>query len=267
MAEEQDPSLKPEEDLEGDDEEAMAALMGFSTFGSQPLSKKRKYNPKTDAMIDGQELENVDRGGKRGKGSGGNNIPLGKMRVLGTSSQGEKDLKLRDANEITDGAVNPDEIEIDIGDDDGDVFYEGEGKPADRTPVVPLSTAQNGGSNTNSTTNPITMNKSLTSPRRSELNSVQQQIDAITTRDSYVPRSPPRPEISGNSSSSLPPKPNFNMNRNNGHGRGGQRNELWYIGYFDPSFLENPWEELEREMGLSSRGQWLEKGVGGSRAA
>jgi hypothetical protein len=62
---------------------AMAAMMGFSGFGSQkPPAKKRKFA--TDAFVEGQEP--VDKGGKKGQGSGGNTMPLGKTRVLGTGS-------------------------------------------------------------------------------------------------------------------------------------------------------------------------------------
>ena len=60
---------------------AMAVMMGFSRFGSQkPPAKKRKFA--TDVFIDGQEP--VDKGGKKGQGSGGNTMPLGKTRVFGT---------------------------------------------------------------------------------------------------------------------------------------------------------------------------------------
>ena len=84
------------------DEEAaaMAAAMGFSTFGShKPPAKKRKFNPASDAFVSGQELENIDRGGKKGQGSGGNTMPLGKMREFGVGKKIEK--------------ANEDEINID----------------------------------------------------------------------------------------------------------------------------------------------------------
>lgn len=86
----------------------MAALMGFSTFGaSKP--KKRKFNSATDAFVDGQELEKLDRGGKRGKGSGGNSAPLGKRRVLGQKSSGESM-----------GRKNDDELDLGLDDNDED---------------------------------------------------------------------------------------------------------------------------------------------------
>src|SRR5208282_3964048 len=76
-----DPSYEDSED----EAEAMAKQMGFSSFGNQGPSKKRKFNPKTDAMVEGQGLASLDKGGKKGQGSGGNKIPLGKPRVLGVA--------------------------------------------------------------------------------------------------------------------------------------------------------------------------------------
>ncbi|KAH6672977.1 hypothetical protein B0J14DRAFT_700954 [Halenospora varia] len=92
-----------------DESEAqMAALMGFSTFGaSKP--KKRKFNSATDAFVDGQELEKLDRGGKKGKGSGGNSAPLGKRRALGEKSGGESM-----------GRKNDDELDLGLDDNDED---------------------------------------------------------------------------------------------------------------------------------------------------
>lgn len=102
-----------EEDAE-DETAAIAAMMGFAAFGSQGASKKRKYNPNTDATIDGQALEEVDRGGKRGKGSGGNQIPLGKVRAFrafGTAALANAELE-------NGGIGNPDEIVLDDDDDE-----------------------------------------------------------------------------------------------------------------------------------------------------
>jgi hypothetical protein len=96
--------MDPEYVDEEEEAAAMAAMMGFSGFGSQkPPAKRRKFT--TDAFIDGQEP--VDRGGKKGQGSGGNTMPLGKTRVFGTGS--------------TEKAMEPagmNDSEIDLGDDD-----------------------------------------------------------------------------------------------------------------------------------------------------
>ncbi|EKD17733.1 uncharacterized protein L3040_008080 [Drepanopeziza brunnea f. sp. 'multigermtubi'] len=82
-----DPDSDPDSDPEG---AAMAAAMGFSSFGGKkPAAKKRKFNPSTDAFVEGDALEKLDRGGKKGTGSGGNTIPLGKTRTIGVKSEAQ----------------------------------------------------------------------------------------------------------------------------------------------------------------------------------
>jgi uncharacterized membrane protein YgcG len=87
---------------------AMAAMMGFSSFGGPPAKKKRTFNSATDAFISGQELEKLDKGGKNGKGSGGNQIPLGKLRTFGGASDKRQEKKV----------ANEEEISLDDDDDD-----------------------------------------------------------------------------------------------------------------------------------------------------
>ncbi|KAE8445173.1 hypothetical protein EG329_013670 [Mollisiaceae sp. DMI_Dod_QoI] len=95
-------------DISDDEASAMAAAMGFSSFGShKPPAKKRKFNPATDAFVSGQELETIDRGGKKGKGSGGNTMPLGKVRQFG----GQKSASVKDSR-------NEDEITLDDEDEE-----------------------------------------------------------------------------------------------------------------------------------------------------
>lgn len=84
--------------------QAMALAMGFSSFGAAPARKKRKFNPATDSFIEGDELAEVDRGGKKGKGSGGNQVPLGKVRVMG-----EKKESVRNEDEIDLGGDDEEE--------------------------------------------------------------------------------------------------------------------------------------------------------------
>ena len=85
---------------------AMAAMMGFSGFGSQkPPAKKRKFT--TDAFVEGQDVKTLDKGGKKGQGSGGNTMPLGKARVFGFASS------IKSAEPL---ATN--DAEIDLSDED-----------------------------------------------------------------------------------------------------------------------------------------------------
>lgn len=87
-------------DNNGDEEAAaMAAMMGFASFGTAPPPKKRKFNSATDAFVSGQELGKIDKGGKKGQGSGGNDIKLGKARVFGVPKKDER-VERRDGEEI-----------------------------------------------------------------------------------------------------------------------------------------------------------------------
>lgn len=59
-------------DLPSDQEEqaaAMAATMGFTSFGSRPSAKRRRYNPRADAMAD-------EDGGAAASGTGANMLPV-----------------------------------------------------------------------------------------------------------------------------------------------------------------------------------------------
>lgn len=93
----------PDSDAEA---QAMAEAMGFSSFGAAPAKKKRKFNPVTDSFVEGDAMEKIDRGGKKGKGSGGNMIPLGKQRVIGAGKKVEEMKR------------NEDEIVLDDDEDD-----------------------------------------------------------------------------------------------------------------------------------------------------
>jgi hypothetical protein len=56
---------------EDEEANAMAAMMGFAAFGSQkPPAKKRKFNPTTDAFVEGQALAK-DEGAGREEGKCG----------------------------------------------------------------------------------------------------------------------------------------------------------------------------------------------------
>ena len=109
-----------------DEAEAIAKAMGFSSFGTQGPTKKRKFNPKTDAMVEGQELASLDRGGKKGQGSGGNKIPLGKPRVLGMvpkSNQEEIELDEEDEKPAYIDTSLPPPSKQDDSEEDGGPAY------------------------------------------------------------------------------------------------------------------------------------------------
>ena len=323
-----------EVEMESEDEEAaMAAAMGFSGFGKAPATKKRKYNSKTDACIDGQELQNIDKGGKRGQGSGGNEVPLGRMRVLGASSVEEEQSGGQGYVEIGEGDVdedrpmeercwdtsrpapaeeklrndarraerrgkpmiNEDEIMLDDEGDDsetalpqqspGGIVAQDAQSKIDAIVAAPASEPA-----------PALMSEIPDTPA-SALKPKQKQkqkqmpaqglaafMTALQTPVIPPPSIPPPPgtisaeaiippapgtattnhTYTTETASSLPQRPaqsapSQGPRAAGGRGAKGLRNELWYVGYYDPSFNENPWKQLEKENGLASIGTWIER--------
>ncbi|KFY27160.1 hypothetical protein V491_01000 [Pseudogymnoascus sp. VKM F-3775] len=288
-----------------DEADAMAAAMGFSSFGTQGPPKKRKFNPRSDAFIEGQELEAVDKGGKRGQGSGGNQIPLGRPRQLGVPSQASAG-----------AAKNDDEIALD--DDEGPQYVdENDEGPryldTSRPPPVMDGIGRNEDEilldENEDEHGPGYVDSSLPPPNEAA-REAQDKIDAIlaTTGSSAAPvpgkqkqkarkpqsaglgafmsalktpvvappgsNIPPAPGtmpiLQSPAVASLPqrpppPSPNtmgppgVPMGRGQNAGQRGQRNELWYVGYYDPSFNDNPWRGLEKENGLPEVGTWIER--------
>jgi hypothetical protein len=231
----------------------MAKAMGFSSFGTQGPTKKRKFNPKTDAMVEGQELASLDKGGKKGQGSGGNKIPLGKPRVIGIPSKS-----------------NQEEIELD-GEDE---------EPAHIDTSLPPPSKQD---SLEEDEGPEYIDTSLPPPNE-EARAAQQKIDDILANsttppvlpDSKIKMKPQASEVGqgvGRFMSALQdesrapvssaPVPATRDRSHMDHYQPRQRvqkNEFWYIGYYDPSFNENPWAKLEKANGLEPRGTWIERG-------
>ncbi len=56
---------------------ALAASMGFSSFGAQPTAKKRKFNHATDAVVDRQQAKQSEVPAKSKNASGSNKTTLG----------------------------------------------------------------------------------------------------------------------------------------------------------------------------------------------
>lgn len=247
-----DPSYASSED----EAEAMTKAMGFSSFGTQGHTKKRKFNLKTDAMVEGQELALLDRGGKKGQGSGGNKIPLGKPRIFGVAP-----------------THNQEEIELDIEDEDDE-------KPAYIDTSLPPPLKQD----VSEEDEGLAYIDTSLPPPNEDARAAQQKIDAILANRS-IPPVPPglktrmKPQVSETGrgvgsfmkvlqDESRPPVPSVPAPGTSGHSQiyhhqprqRGQKNEFWYVGYYDPSFNENPWAKLEKANGLEPRGTWIERG-------
>ncbi|RMJ19699.1 hypothetical protein BHE90_006894 [Fusarium euwallaceae] len=62
---------------------------------------------------------------------------------------------------------------------------------------------------------------------------------------------------------SLPQRPAPAADSRQGHHQSqphGTR-DTWYVGYYDPTSNENPWERLEKARGLEPQGTWLPRGA------
>ena len=342
------------------EEDEMAAFMGFSTFGKAPAAKKRKFNPQTDSFVEGEDLAKIDRGGKKGKGSGGNEVPLGRSRVIGSSSgsggkmDGVRDLGMgiggmnlpapRATGQLVDQEERGAEVKFppqrrgrvsvspppEEGDENGP-RYMNTSLPPPRTTLrasPPRDQEDDEGprymdtSLPPPTAGPAYMDTSLPPPIAAALQDIdtasvnaiddaearemQERIDRImasiqpepkvaapgtedaslTTTIPFMPPPPPlsygipsKPEFSSEQrGNGLPARPDFNAGGGRGggvkRGRGmsdagsfassggrqrGERNDEWYVGYYDPAFNENPWARLEVERGLESVGSWVER--------
>lgn len=238
-----------------DDSAAMAAMMGFSGFGNQDSrSKKRKFNAATDAFVEGAELEKIDRGGKKGQGSGGNQIPLGKTRVIGAKAEEKRN-----------------EEEIDLGDDEDG---EDEGpRYLDTSAPPPIFDGIEGGEHALGQDG-ISEDPALVEEKRK----AQEQVDAILAAAPEFAETNTSQPVPGHSHG-LPERPvhgNLGFSGNGGNRRGGRGggsdagsmassrpggrgafNKTWYEGYYDRSFNENPWAKLEERMGLEAKGAWV----------
>ncbi|KFY95805.1 hypothetical protein V498_03113 [Pseudogymnoascus sp. VKM F-4517 (FW-2822)] len=273
-----------------DEADAMAAAMGFSSFGTQGPPKKRKFNPKSDAFIEGQDLESVDKGGKKGQGSGGNQIPLGRPRQFGVPSQAsagaaknDEEIALDDDEgphrppPVMDGmGKNEDEILLDEDEDNQGPGY------VDTSLPPPNETAREAQekidailSSTGSSANPARPRQKQKA-KKPQVGGLGAFISALKTPvvappASIIPPAPgTTPVLQTPAVASLPQRPpppslstvgsaGGSVGRSQNAGQRGQRNELWYIGYYDPSFNDNPWRGLEKENGLPEVGTWVER--------
>jgi len=240
---------------------AMAAAMGFSSFGSAPAKKKRKFNAATDAFVERQELEIIDRGGKKGKGSGGNSVALGKMREFGTGSGSANGGNSEDGKATTEGAKtrpveNDAEIELEEG---GDGSEEERPNYVDTSLPAPIEEGlgfRGGGEEEG----PNYVDTSLPPPSagKGKEREAQEKIDNILASTQPV---------SGNQVHGLPARPPPFLNEPqsrvlygnlpSGIPREKTGADKWWEGYYDQSFNINPWEHLEKEKELSPVGSWL----------
>ncbi|KFH42380.1 hypothetical protein ACRE_068990 [Hapsidospora chrysogenum ATCC 11550] len=190
-------------DPEDADAQAMAQMMGFSSF-ERPQKKRRYNNPAADAVVD------TPAPAQQQASTGSNAIPVGNTRTTASPSA---------APAPATATANADEISLDDDDDDNDG---GQGAPVQHPPPDPTaSTIQSGHA------------------KGSGL---------------LLHGLPQRP---------APGVPPHNGGRTPGPQRGQQYHQRnnegqpWYEGYYDSLSNRNPWEKLEKALGLQPRGSWI----------
>lgn len=198
------------------DEQAMAAMMGFTSFGAQDRpQKKRRYNPHADAAV--HTAAKVHQGRGKAQTTGSNSTPLG-ARAAPT-------------------AGNADEIDLEGDEEDGQDDILGGSARLER----PAAIAEEG------------------------------DLPAQSTPGTDTPHShglPQRPAQSAADQARGPPSSRDQPHRRDQHpSAGGGSGAPWYEGYYDTLSNRNPWDKLEKAMGLSAKGTWISHEEHASSAA
>ncbi|KAI9808979.1 MAG: hypothetical protein M1827_007101 [Pycnora praestabilis] len=249
-----------------EDDEAMdiAATMGFTTFGAKP-GKKRKFNPGTDAATDAPELSNL------GAGSGSNATPLGtqtargaalKQRTVGAADD-EAYAQVMDAagfEEVEDPEhleeTPPDSLlgSGGVGTRSGNNQGQGGGKGTGESAVIASQSIPGH----ESPPQDIGLGRGPGQGKRN--------IQYGGTYDSdYTMSAADSSSISYLLPARFPVAASSTMAAPHTHGPGnsqvdaqqlrrGIRNERGDIAYYDPSFVENPWKEIEDQIAARDAG-------------
>ncbi|OLN86658.1 hypothetical protein CCHL11_03754 [Colletotrichum chlorophyti] len=219
----------------------MAAFLGFSSFGTQPAAKKRKYNHRADAATSADAAA--------ASATGANQIALAPRAPAPVPVPAPAP-----------SGPNADEIALD-SEDDAPVAGGDGAADADKD-------AEEGGA-------ALYADPSVAPA----LAHAQSLIDELATRGAASDASPNgaaqslpatlprRPEASwGAGMGSLPTMPAREHDAAAGHQPRGRRHQNqcqredgkpWWEGYYDPTSNDNPWEKLERAAGVPARGSWV----------
>ncbi|KAH6656270.1 hypothetical protein BKA67DRAFT_654617 [Truncatella angustata] len=201
-----------QDSLEADSMEAMAAAMGFSSFGAQqPNAKRRKYNPHLEESASAALPHHGARAAVD-HGQGANAIPLGARQAAAVAPAAQK----KNSN-------NKDEISLDDDDeDDPEPQYIDTSRPAtslEPAAVLPPPDADAGAQ----AHADAAAGGATTAGGGSRGGRYQHGYGRGGYRDQ-------RQHVEW--------------------GVDGGDRKPWYEDYYDPSFNINPWEKLERERGL-----------------
>ncbi|KAI0455109.1 hypothetical protein F5B21DRAFT_214081 [Xylaria acuta] len=219
------------DDGEDDAATAMAAAMGFSSFGAQKPNKRRKFNPSTDAFVARSPPAPGSASGPHFHEhadnhittTGSNMVPLGIRRK------------------------NVDEIDLEGDQDEGHL-------PGNQEPQH--TTADDNNNNDDDDPEPQYLDTSRPSAPvvADPIDSLQSKIDAIVDSSADAPASPqPSSSVVGGGQSSRGGRGGSQRNMS----RGNRSGTKWWEGYYDPAFIVNPWDKLEKANGLEPRGAWV----------
>lgn len=226
---------------------ALAAAMGFSAFGAQPSSKKRKYNHSLDTAVTAQQAKPGSLSLKPDRVSGANGSTLG---VRMKNSQKEK---------VGRGVGGPGDLE---GTEDSSLELGGEERglnghdhASNATTTAPTKSEHN--------------QKKKTQAPRAGLAAFLTPVPQNNTQ--VANQTPPNPttlesqpttsNLAG--TASLPPRPQVQVISFGGAEitqdelqalRKGVRDERGDVAYFLPSFVEDPWEKLGGVGGVGGAG-------------
>ncbi|KAI1188405.1 hypothetical protein F5B17DRAFT_272624 [Nemania serpens] len=221
---------------------AMAAALGFSSFGAQKPNKRRKFNPSADAFVASATSSALpfhrhgDDNHNRMRMTGSNTVPLGPRKQN----------------------INTDEI--DLGDDDDD----GEQPPSASAAAEQATTyGKHGDDEEDDADNPEEPeSRSLDTSRPSAsifadpaADDLQSKIDAIvgSSTDANASPQPSSSSVIGGRYSGRGGYGEHQRNMN----RDGRSGDKWWEGYYDPGFITNPWASLEKANGLEPYGSWM----------
>ena len=223
---------------------AIAAQMGFSSFGVQASSKKRKYHD--GSFIEGQR----DRGNvthAKATGSGANNVELGVRGRKPTANEGQQGISIEQLPGLEAGNTRKEAM-----------GFSGENLPSSTGPAQATQAGRAA---------------SKTSLSSKTSNAKQDKGQATGGLSAFLSRGQSLPNAQGHAAPGLAlmqeplkqhpdvqlpdrPLPPVTAEKSNGSGgpmehslqayRQGVRNEKGDMVYFLPSFLEDPWEKLEK---------------------
>ncbi|KAI2602299.1 hypothetical protein GGR54DRAFT_624734 [Hypoxylon sp. NC1633] len=200
---------------------AMAQAMGFSSFGAQNNSKRRKFNPRADAVVASTSTSSLPLHGSSSlheASSGSNALPLG------VRTRNEDEIDLDGDGEGADVSSSGAHDGLENEDDDGP-------KPqyldTSRSPTVAVADPSD---------------------------EIQSKIDMIIGSSSgQVSEAQSSSFRTGEGIDSRGNHRGHQTNRRQGREPG----KNWWEDYYDPSSNVNPWERLEKTKGLEPRGGWM----------